>query len=487
MGRAGPGSEVPWYRGIAFKVSAVTAAVVVATVAVAGFVVLASLHRYGEAVLASRGRYIATTLAQQAVEPILYEDRVALLRLVESFQPGAEGSPGEAAIVAYAEIRDRNGRPLVGIGPIPQEAHPEPPRPGPPAVRDGGGLVFEVRAPVVVKGVAIGGVRVGITRAGVRARERQLALQTGLLLAVAGLAAASLAVLLARRFIRPLRRVIAGARRIGEGGWGTRIHVAARDETGQLAATFNEMSARLKEAFDEVQRTQAQLIQSERLSTLGRFAAHLAHELKNPLTSIKLSMQAMAESGDGCLDAEERELILDDVAHMDEVITSFLAYGRRRPPQPVAVDAAAFLEEVGRRLAARARQSGVAVELDLAPDLGEVALDPEALAEALENVVTNAVQVSERGASVRLSAAPHPEGVRIEVADQGPGMGPEVQAHLFEPFYTTRHGGTGLGLAIAQQVVTDHGGRIEVESAPGAGTVVAIVLPRRGPVAVEEG
>jgi len=470
---------VPWYRGISFKVSAVIVALVVATVAVVGWIFLTSLHRYTEGVLKSRGRYIATTLAQQAVEPILYEDRVALLKLIESFQPEAGELSAEAAIVAYAEIRDRDGRPLVEAG---RTATPPAVAisvgPG-VMVADHGGLVFEVAAPVVVKGVAIGQVRVGVSRALARGRLRSLAGQIAILLALAASLAATATVLLSRRFIRPLVQMIRGARRIGEGGWGTQIGVHTHDETGELAATFNEMSVRLQQAFEEIHRTQTQLIQSERLSILGSFAAHLAHELKNPLTSIKLSMQAMGEVGfDGCLDPEERELILNDVAHMDEVITSFLAYGRRRPVVSVAVEVVPLLEEIGRRLGARGRQAGVAVELDLTPDLGRLHLDPERLSEALENVVTNAIQVTPPGGVVAVEARRLEDGgLRLAVADRGPGIAAEARVHLFEPFFTTRHGGTGLGLAIAQQGVADHGGQIEVESVVGEGTVVTITLP----------
>jgi len=472
------GVTVPWYRGISFKVSGVIVLLVVTTVAVVGFIFLTSLHRYTEGVLKSRGRYIVATLAQQAVEPILYEDRVALLKLLESFQPEAGEATDEAAIVDYAEIRDHAGHRLAEAG---RTATPPPPAVGEKGVTvaDSGGLVFEVAAPVVVKGVQIGLVRVGVTRALARARMRSLVGQIAALLALAALLAASATVLLSRRFIRPLLQMIRGARQIGEGGWGTQIQVHTHDETGELAATFNEMSARLKEAFEEIHHTQAQLIQSERLSTLGSFAAHLAHELKNPLTSIKLSMQAMGEVGfDGCLDTEERELILNDVAHMDEVITSFLAYGRRRPVAPVAVEVAPLLEEMGRRLVARGRQAGVAVELAIAPDLGRLRLDPERISEVVENVVTNAIQFSPPAGAVVVDAT-HPAdgGLRLAVADQGPGMDEEARAHLFEPFFTTRHGGTGLGLAIAQQGVADHGGRIEVKSVVGEGTVVTIFLP----------
>ncbi len=347
---------------------------------------------------------------------------------------------------------------------------------------------LEVELPVVVKGVQIGLVRVGVTRALARARMQRLVVQIALLLALAALLAASATVLLSRRLIRPLLQVIHGARQIGEGGWGTQISVRTHDETGELAATFNQMSVRLKEAFEEIHRTQAQLIQSERLSTLGSFAAHLAHELKNPLTSIKLSMQAMAEGESGCLDAEERELILNDVAHMDEVITSFLAYGRRRPVAPVAVEVAPLLEEIGRRLVARGRQAGVTVELSIPRDLGRLPLDPERVEEAVENVVTNAIQVSPRGGVVAVrTTCSDGDGLRVAVADHGPGMDEAVRAHLFEPFYTTRHGGTGLGLAIAQQGVEDHGGRIEVESTVGTGTVVTIVLPGGEPGARDQG
>jgi len=476
---AGEGVTVPWYRGISFKVSAVIVLLVVATVAVAGLIFLTTLHRYTEGVLKSRGRYIAATLAQQAVEPILYEDRVALLKLLESFQPEAGGTTEEAAIVDYAEIRDHDGHRLAEAG---RTATPPPPSVGNGGVTvaDSGGLVFEVAAPVVVKGVQIGLVRVGVTRALARARMRSLVVQIAALLALAALIAASATVLLSRRFIRPLLQMIRGARQIGEGGWGTQIQVRSRDETGELAATFNEMSVRLKEAFEEIHRTQAQLIQSERLSTLGSFAAHLAHELKNPLTSIKLSMQAMGEGESGCLDAEERTLILNDVAHMDEVITSFLAYGRRQPVAPVAVEVAPLLEEMGRRFVARGRQAGVAVELAIAPDLGRLSLDPERISEAVENVVTNAIQFSPPGGAVVVDATrPEGGGLRLAVADRGPGMDAETRVHLFEPFFTTRHGGTGLGLAIAQQGVEDHGGRIEVESVVGAGTVVTIFLPAR--------
>jgi signal transduction histidine kinase len=235
----------------------------------------------------------------------------------------------------------------------------------------------------------------------------------------------------------------------------------------------------------------------DRLAALGEMAAGLAHEIRNPLGSIKASAQFLAESGDEHGEAPTRrdppneflEIIVEEVDRLNRVVSSFLDYARPTAGSHEPIDPTATIERTLQLLGPELGP-GVALELALEPTLPRVRIDPERLRQVLINLVQNAAQAMDgRGAlavrsSVRTAPATDATSkrmVEIVVTDTGPGLPERVRENLFVPFVTTKDRGTGLGLAISQRIISAAGGRIEARSSEGAGTTFVVSLP-----AVEE-
>ncbi len=236
--------------------------------------------------------------------------------------------------------------------------------------------------------------------------------------------------------------------------------------------------------FNKTRRLESESQMADRLAYVGTLAAGLAHEIRNPLSAMKLNLQ-MLESGlpDGGGDGEARDLLKETQAEVDRLgglVTEFLSYARPGRLELKPADLNEIAEETVNFLKADAEQRRVRTELDLRPDLPIVDLDSKQIRQAILNVVRNAVAAVEGngGGTVRVASAVNSTGeVRLTVEDDGPGIPPDRLPHIFQVFYSSKPGGTGLGLPIAQRVVEGHGGRIEVESAPGSGTRFTLTFP----------
>jgi signal transduction histidine kinase len=254
---------------------------------------------------------------------------------------------------------------------------------------------------------------------------------------------------------RPLRRLAAAATRIGQGELAAPVPVAGADEIGVLARTLDEMRAALR-ARDE---------------RLQMMLAGIAHEVRNPLGGIELFAGILRDE----VAPEQRAHVArieTELQHLKSVVSDFLEYARRPKPEPARVDLAGLAAEVREVMAADAEAAGVALRVE-GPAV-VVAADATQLRRALLNLVRNALQATPRGGTVALATA---RGARLTVSDTGAGIPAERLARIFDPFYTTKEQGTGLGLAFVREIVTDHGGMLEVDSAPGAGTRFTIALP----------
>jgi signal transduction histidine kinase len=216
--------------------------------------------------------------------------------------------------------------------------------------------------------------------------------------------------------------------------------------------------------------------------------ATASHELKTPLTSLRLDLHLLLEEVVGPLSPKQTELLLDardNAERLLAIVNNLLDLARLeqkrgpldlRPEQP-----AELLQAAAEAVRPRAEDKGVELAVDVPPDLPAVAADPQRLGHALGNLLENAVTYTDRGGRITLSAARAAEGVAVTVADTGQGIAPEYLPHVFERFFRipghSRGGGTGLGLAIAREIVTTHGGTITCDSRPGAGTVFRLTLP----------
>jgi len=264
------------------------------------------------------------------------------------------------------------------------------------------------------------------------------------------------------------------------------IITPVRDERGEISHFVA-----IKQDITERKRLQEQLIQSEKLATLGQLIAGIAHELNNPLAAMVGHAQMLRLGQQDAKVAARADRIVDAALRATRIVRNFLTAARRHHPERVAVSVNDTVTKTLELLAYQLRVSNIEVESALAPDLPQIAGDPHQLQQVVLNLVNNAIQAMASGGQGRLGVtsvlSPDRAAIRLTVADNGPGIRPEHLPHVLEPFFTTKPQGegTGLGLAIAQGIATDHGGTITVESTFGQGATFIVTLPVTAPPVVK--
>jgi signal transduction histidine kinase len=278
--------------------------------------------------------------------------------------------------------------------------------------------------------------------------------------------------------------LVNGAQQVAQGNLDVSLPAKRTDELGRLSETFNRMVERLRENRE----LQERLNQAEKLSLLGRFAATVAHEVRNSLNFINLSIdqiRAKHASGDArTARGLERNLgnIKDEIGRLNRLVNDFLAAGRQTPPEMAPCDLIATLGEAVALVEKQADRQHIAITTELPADLPIFRLDAGQMKTCFLNIFTNAIQAMPQGGEVRVSAsclqeASNGEWVQLRFADTGPGILPEDREKVFAPFYSTKATGFGLGLAITKKIVEDHGGRIYVAGGEKPGTVIVLELP----------
>ncbi len=287
-----------------------------------------------------------------------------------------------------------------------------------------------------------------------------------------------LATVLARYYTRPIQEMATVAQRLAAGDLDQSLPVERRDEIGQLARGLDDMIERLRED----RQLRERLRTAEHLASAGQFARHIAHEIKNPLNFISLSIDHMrdafrpAEPGKADqFDALVRNL-QGEVGRIGRFAESFLEYGRPFELRLGRCDAERILAEVLELVAARARGSGVRIVRETGP-LPELRGDPEFLRTCLVNIVKNAFEAMPRGGTLTLRSRVDRNQLILEFADTGTGVAPEHLDKLFTPLFSTKPDGLGLGLALTRRVIEEHGGQVHFQSEPGRGSTVTINLP----------
>jgi two-component system nitrogen regulation sensor histidine kinase NtrY len=285
---------------------------------------------------------------------------------------------------------------------------------------------------------------------------------------------------LAARVTRPVEQLARAAQDVAAGKWETRVEIRGGDELAQLAESFNHMTA-------ELIAQKERLVQTERVAAWRELARRLAHELKNPLFPLQLTvenlMRARTQSPEQFDEVfrESSSTLLAEISNLKAIIGRFSEFSKMPNPQLQALQVNELLRGVVRLYQAQLQapeRAAITCKLELDESLGTIAADGELLHRALSNLVLNAMDAMPNGGTLTLRTRPDDEKVIIEVADTGSGLTSEECERIFTPYYTSKQHGTGLGLAIVQSVVSDHGGRISVQSEPGQGTTFVIELPR---------
>jgi two-component system, NtrC family, sensor kinase len=278
--------------------------------------------------------------------------------------------------------------------------------------------------------------------------------------------------LYARGLLRPLVAVTERARAVSRGDFTSREVKPSNDEIGELAQTFESMVSAISDA-------NRRLLESERLATIGKMAAQVTHEVRNPLSSIGLNLELLEEElAPGSGEAHALCLaIKQEVGRLTELTEQYLSVARRNDPHLEPEDVGEVVSEAAAFMQPELERHNVQLRVEVEPAMPRVMLDEAQIRQVIHNLVRNARQSMPEGGTVRLSARQSEGGVQVSVEDEGDGIADEVREHLFEPFFTTRERGTGLGLALSRHIVETHRGTIRCEAGQPRGTVFTISLP----------
>ncbi len=275
------------------------------------------------------------------------------------------------------------------------------------------------------------------------------------------------------RVTRPVGQLVAGARAVAAGDWSAKVAIDAPDEIGELARAFNQMTGQLIAQRDRA-------VQAERVAAWRELARRLAHELKNPLFPLQITLENLRKAHEvkspdfEAILNESTATLLAELANLKTIIGRFSDFAKMPAPQFEDADLNAIVRD-----AVRLHQGVIQPQLDLAPGELRIEADPEQIRRMLGNLILNARDAMPDGGTLRITTERIEGGARLTVSDTGSGLTREECDRLFTPYYTTKQHGTGLGLAIVQSVVSDHRGRIDVASEPGQGTTFTIDLPAR--------
>jgi signal transduction histidine kinase len=307
--------------------------------------------------------------------------------------------------------------------------------------------------------------------------ERDRLIVIGLL----GLLMVALLFAFSRRFTRPVTELSQAAQRVADGDLGFEVPVGGPQEISRLSSTFNSMIVGLRRSRD----LEEQLQRAERSAMVGRLASGIAHEIRNPLNFINLSIDYLREKYAPQADDSRNEYtrilttIKDELARLNRLVSDFLSYGRPAKLKLREVDARTLIEEVRTLVAAQSEQQNVNINI-LQNGNGNAMLqaDGELLKTCFSNLMINAVQAMPEGGTLNVTLSPNSSQVEVEFADTGQGISSEAIEQIFEPYYSTKETGIGLGLPLTKKIIEEHGGQISVKSEPNSGATFTVVLPR---------
>jgi signal transduction histidine kinase len=281
-----------------------------------------------------------------------------------------------------------------------------------------------------------------------------------------------------RLITEPLHKFIEFTKVLGRGEFGRKVKVQSGDEIGYLAHNFNTLSMQLKSAKEKMEEayTYTHLLQAEKLSSIGQISAGLAHELKNPMTTLKMLFQEFKEQPE--MTREDAEVISNEIEKMDNILTNFMGFVKQKGFDFSDVELSALLDHVLSLATFDIENSGIIIHKDMLDSLPTIRADRALLEQVFLNLVINAIDAMPDGGEIRISGKTDESFVEVMFWDKGIGIPSDIRSKIFDPFFTTKEEGTGLGLSIAYNIVKSHGGRLFFNSNEGVGTVFTVRLPK---------
>jgi len=281
------------------------------------------------------------------------------------------------------------------------------------------------------------------------------------------------------RFTRPIKELAGAARRVAAGDLDFQIDTSRNDELGQLASTFNEMIAGLKSK----QALEEKLNQAERSAVIGRLTQGVAHEIRNPLNVLNLSIDHVSTKFAPDDDARRKQFtgilssIKDEIGRLNRMVTDLLNYGRPPKLTVSAIDMTDLVNETMALVGPQASEQGVDLQVERGPDNARIVGDAERLKSCLSNIAINALQAMPAGGRLTAKIEKNNGMVQISISDTGVGISEDALSKIFEPYFSTKQAGFGLGLAVTKKIVEEHKGSIEVHSEVDKGTTFTLKLP----------
>ena len=316
--------------------------------------------------------------------------------------------------------------------------------------------------------------------------------------------AVTISISINRYVTRPVRELVKGTRRVAEGDLNGSTPIKGEDEIAQLASSFNQMTSDLKKAdeklvdwgktleqrvaerTEELRKTEDQLIKSDKVASLGKLAAGVAHEINSPLTGIlTYSSLLLQAKPDGDPDREDLEVIVNETNRCKNIVKGLLDFARQTAPQKTLTDINEVVEKSTNLIAHQASLQNVKIEKKTAPGLPKISVDVGQIQQVFINILLNAIEAMPEGGNLTVSSAREDKMVAVRFTDTGVGIPKENLPKILDPFYTTKEqgSGTGLGLSVSYGIVERHRGKLEVKSRVGKGSTFTVKLPIKEKVA----
>ncbi len=462
---------------IAFRISiSITIVVAVATITV-GWLILIEEKKTLEAELHNKSKYLVELIANQMIEPLLNEDYPRIDSLIKS------SMKSEESLIVYFEVYNRNKELIaktyknntfhkIVLLPFVFEnfaLH----------INDDNKMpFFHLSLPVNEKAAGIiGFLRISITKEFLYRTLKNIRQKLFILAAAVIFISVALGLWMARRVLKPVLILNNGVQKIEDGEVGVEIPVVGKGEIKELALSFNKMSLKLKNHFDAAKAAQNNLIKTEKLYAIGEFSAGIAHEIRNPLTSIKMLMQAV-EKKNQPLSPKQFNIIQGEITRIDNIITEFLAFTRPGKTDKTDVYINEILEEVVIITKPQMERSGIRLKEKLTSALPIIKGNHDALKQVFINIVLNALQaMEEAGGTLSIKTSTQNGNLSTVIKDTGVGISEKNLSNICNPFFTTKEKGTGMGLAVTSSIISDHSGKINIVSIPKIGTIITVELP----------
>jgi len=442
----------------------------------------------------NQGVLIAKNIAYLNLQPLLFWDREILLRRIDE-----QISPKVIFVIFY----DRNSKPFVANDFIRTykdiysnsrlrgDVRPEDYFFESKTLNLDGktSRILEIEVPIFTSGSPDkwGSIKIGQSLEDMEASIRKTR-GILILIGIAGLfVGIGGATLLARRITTPLKKLVDGTVKISRGDFSHRIALTSQDEIGNLARSFNDMTGDLLQTKERMEAANRKLIQAEKLASIGRLSATIAHEIRNPLTAVKLNIQKIVQ--DERLDEigkEHLSIAQEGIGHIEKFIKELLNFTRVSELNLDLFSAEQIVEESLKMMMDCFQQKGILVEKHFQKRLPPLLADGDKLRQVFMSVLRNACEAVDEGGKIGLSVSLAEEGtkkkVKIQFFDNGPGIPESNWETIFEPFFTTKASGFGLGLANARKIIEQHSGTIKVvkKESPG-GSFVVLIPCEEGP------